>query len=73
MGSRDVFVTCLWGGGGMINDHVCSRELTLAEFDLAGQNQFKLERQTSIADPNPIRDPGSGIRCLVDHWIRDPE
>jgi hypothetical protein len=24
---------------------------------------------TSVADP----DPGSGIRCLFDPWIRDPE
>jgi hypothetical protein len=23
---------------------------------------------SSVADP----DPGSGIRCLFDHWIRDP-
>ncbi len=30
----------------------------------------------SVADPDPgsgIRDLGSGIRCLFDHWIRDPE
>jgi hypothetical protein len=29
----------------------------------------KQSESTSVADP----DPGSGIRCLFDPWIRDPE
>jgi hypothetical protein len=35
-----------------------------------------IEGTISVADPDPgsgIRDPRSGIRCLFDPWIRDPE
>jgi hypothetical protein len=44
----------------------CQNFSSFFKESLKGKGLFHV---TSVADP----DPGSGIRCLFDPWIRDPE